>query len=485
MRSSRRVAVVMAVAVLVASAPAALAGNPFAKSDSTAGGYHTWDSDMIDVEKVSQTGAGVYVAVLDTGLVPYWKDYFPDERVAQELGTGFDQSVTFKAHSADKCEIDTEVGKLRQSTYVGSRGSSHGTHVTSTIIGYSYYSNSDAAQGFPLPPIQVRGIAPDATIIPVRVLADYQIPAFPQCADATASQNVVFGTSEMVAAGIDYVTSLKKGVLKGFPVVINMSLGTDPGEAISAVESAAIDSAIAAGVIVVAAAGNEGELGMGAPGSYRPVISAGAVGWTGEWLVPGVTPAPSFVRYRMWWLQNVAGNGPGASGSLDSLMDESGNVAEDATVIDDTYVADFSSRAQSGQQLDVLAPGSWVRGPFAGDPGYNHLPWYSHGIADLIGHNTGNFYYVGGTSMATPHVASVAALVLQKNGTLNQGQVESILRVSALPLAASGLKQVWDPFNAGGADFYPVSWDTTCGTVACDAVGAGLLQADAAIAATP
>jgi hypothetical protein len=26
----------------------------------------------------------------------------------------------------------------------------------------------------------VRGIAPDATIIPVKVLADYQVPAFPQ-----------------------------------------------------------------------------------------------------------------------------------------------------------------------------------------------------------------------------------------------------------------------------------------------------------------
>ena len=490
MRSSRRVAVVMAVAVLVASAPAAVAGNPFAKSDSTASGYHTWDSDMIDVEKVSQTGGGVYVAVLDTGLVPYWKDYFPDERVAQELGTGFDQSVTFKAHSADKCEIDTEVGKLRQSTYVGSRGSSHGTHVASTIIGYSYYSNSDAAQGFPLPPIQVRGIAPGATIIPVRVLADYQIPAFPQCADATASQNVVFGTSEMVAAGIDYVTSLKKGVLKGSPVVINMSLGADPDVPITDVEKVAIDRAIVAGVIVVAAASNDGELGMSAPGSYLPVISAGAVGWTGEWLDKGIGNAPANgFRYRMWWLQNFKGNGIGTVGTLvPPLVATSGDVAEDATVITDTYVTDFSSRALAATQpgaLDVLAPGSWVRGPFAGDPGYNHLPWYSHGIADLIGHNTGNFYYVGGTSMATPHVASVAALVLEENGTLNQSQIESILRTSALPLAASGSKQVWDPFNAGGPNFYPVSWDTTCGIVACDAVGAGLLQADAAIEATP
>ena len=485
MRSSRRVAVVMAVAVLVASAPAALAGNPFGKSTTTAGGYHTWDSDMIDVEHVTQTGAGVYVAVLDTGLVPYWKDYFPDDRVAEELGTGFYQSVTFKAHSADKCEVDTEIGALRQVSYVGSRGSSHGTHVASTIIGYSYYSNSDAAQGFPLPPIQVRGIAPGATIIPVKVLADYQIPAFPKCATASASQNVVFGTNEMVAAGIDYVTGLKEGVLSGHPVVINMSLGGDPDVPISGVEKAAIDRAVAAGVIVVAAASNDGELGMSAPGSYDPVISAGAVGWTGEWVVPGVTPTPPFVRYRMWWLQNVLGNGLGAAGDLvPPLAASSGEVVEGAAVVADTYVTDFSSRALAATQagaLDVLAPGSWVRGPFAGDPGYNHLPWYGHGIADLVGNNSGNFYYVGGTSMATPHVASVAALVLQENGDLDQAQIESILRDSALPVPASGSKQVWQ--ITGG--YVIESWDTDCDGVVCDAVGAGLVQADAAIAATP
>jgi subtilisin family serine protease len=397
--------------------------------------------------------------------------------------------VTFKAHSADKCELDTEVGALRQVSYVGSRGSSHGTHVASTIIGYSYYSNTDAVQGYPLPPIQVRGIAPDATIIPVKVLADYQVPALPQCADPTPSQNVVFGTEAMVAAGIDYVTSLKEGVLAGSPVVINMSLGGDPNVPVSAVERDAIDRAIEAGVIVVAAASNDGELGMSAPGSYDPVISAGAVGWTGEWLDDGASgnPPSNGFRYRMWWLKNVMGNGTGTPGSLAALKPYSGDVDDDAAVVADTYVTDFSSRALAATQagaLDVLAPGSWVRGPFAGYPGYNHLPWYSHGIGDLLGHNTGNFYYVGGTSMATPHVASVAALVLQKNGSLGQAQVEAILRGSALPLAASDSKQVWDPC-AATPGFFPMAWDTVCGGAACDAVGAGLLQADGAIGITP
>ena len=100
------------------------------------------------------------------------------------------------------------VGHLQQSSWVGSTGSTHGTHVTSTIHGYSYRSNSDAAAGFPLPPIMVRGIAPEVTMIPVQVLADYQIPALPKCGDGIPAQSAVFGTEEMITAGISYVTDL-------------------------------------------------------------------------------------------------------------------------------------------------------------------------------------------------------------------------------------------------------------------------------------
>jgi len=452
----RRANIALAIS-LALSCAAAQAGNDFASSTSTAGGNPTWDSDLINIEKVSQTGAGVYVAVLDTGLVPNWRDYFPKERIATHLGTGFDQSVSFKA-GAGPCQLEAEVGPLRQTTWVGSTGSTHGTHVTSTIIGYNYQSPNDALAGFPLPPIQVRGIAPDVTIIPVKVLADYQVPPAPQCGQAGGK--AVFGTSAMVAAGIDYVTNL---AIKGYrPMVINMSLG---GDALEPVEKAALDRAIANGVIVVAAAGNEGEAGMSYPGAYSPVISAGSVGWTGEWLRPGAGP-----RYRMWWLQYP--NAPILPGSGDT---------SDPTSVAEVYVSDFSSRALAGQQLDVLAPGSWVRGPLPGDPGFNHLPWWSNGKGSLRGRNSGNFFYVGGTSMATPHVASVAALLLQKNASLTQAQVESILKSSALAIPAASSRLVFD-FD----HFANIAWDTSCGALgACDAVGSGLIQADAAIAATP
>jgi subtilisin family serine protease len=467
----------LAVAALVALAPSVLAGNPFSKSTTTAGGNHTWDSDQIDIENVSQTGAGVYVAILDTGLVPNWKDYFPDDRVAEELGVGFSQAVDMTI-AKNNCELTLNPkGAVKAGSFIGSRSSSHGTHTASTVIGYNYYSNTDAVQGFPLPAVQVRGIAPNATIIPVKVLGDYQIPARPACTDLPAaekgSQTINFGTDGMVAAGIDYVTSLAQGQLAGKRIVINMSLG----DTVKAdIIEQAINRAIAAGVIVVASAGNEGEAGMGWPGAYPQVISAGASGWTGEWLDDGASgnpPADGF-RYRMFWLQDTNG------GLTPPLNPDSGNVAEPG--IGDVYVTDFSSREKAGQQLDVLAPGSWVRGPFPGVPGYNHLPFWSHGKSDIFGKNPGNFFYVGGTSMAAPHVTAVAALILEKNPSRTQAQVESILKGSAAPIAA-GSAQVWDPFHVdadgnGDPSFVTFSWGA-------DATGAGLLQADGAIAATP
>ncbi len=449
---------VLAIAAITFSVAAA--GNPFAGETTTEQGYSTWDSDMINVEAVDQTGAGVYVAVLDTGLVPNWTNYFPKARVNTQLGTGFDQSVTFKA-SKNPCEFDTNKGPLRQTTWVGSTGSTHATHVASTIIGYFYRSNSDAAGGYVLPPIMVRGIAPNVTIIPVKVLADYQVPALPKCSTPTASQHVVFGTDEMVAAGINYATDLAIAGYK--PMVINMSLG---GSELADVEKAAIDRAIANGVIVVAAAGNAGEAGMDYPGAYAPVISAGSVGWTGEWLEPNGDPTLG-PRYRMWWLQYPS----------EPLLPGTGEVA-DPTVAGDVYLSDFSSRAIADQQLDVLAPGSWVRGPFPGTPGYNHLPWWSKGIGDLRGHNSGNFYYLGGTSMATPHVAATAALMLQKNPNLTQAQIESILKSTALSIPDAGSQVIWDNTATG-----TITWDTDCNGTPCDPVGAGLLQVDAALGA--
>ncbi|HEX5015224.1 MAG TPA: S8 family serine peptidase [Candidatus Limnocylindrales bacterium] len=464
----------LALLFALAAAPAA-AGDPFARATSTKDGHFTWNTDQIDLEGVSQTGAGVYVAVLDSGLAPNWNDYLPDARVAQELGIGFVQSVSLKAQG-DECGIGVEVGGMRRTTYVGSRSTEHGTHVTSIITGFTYRSNSDILEGVNLPLLQVRGVAPEVTIIPVKVLADYQQPALPNCDDPgpVPAQTVNFGTSEMVAAGIDYATDL---AISGYrPMVINMSLG---GDGLDEVEKNAIDRAIANGVIVVAAAGNEGEAGVHFPGGYAPVISVGSTGWTAEWLDSPAddatnTPPSSGFRYRTFWLKDKA---DGALTGPGMLHPDSGNVPDPQTA-DDVYITDFSGRDISDDtELDVLAPGSWVRGPFAGNPGYAHLPAWSNGIGDITGNNPGNHFYVGGTSQSTPHVTGLVALMLQKDPTLSQSDVESILKSSALPIPA-GSAEVWDPFNANGPQFVTFSWED-------NATGSGLIQADAALSLIP
>jgi subtilisin family serine protease len=229
------------------------------------------------------------------------------------------------------------------------------------------------------------------------------------------------GQSSVVARGITYVADLKAGELAGHPVVINMSLG---GEELDAVEVAAIDYAIAKGVIIVASAGNEGEAGMSFPAAYPPVISAASSGWIGEW-----TPAGS----GSWWF---AGSVP------------------DPTAAADFFISDFSSRQLAGQDLDVAAPGSWVVGPYQ-----------TNGQL--------SYFFLGGTSMASPHVAGTVALMAQKNGALTAAQAESILTSTALAMPA-GCRMVPQPEGPPMEECW-----------AADATGAGLMLADAAVAATP
>ena len=83
-------------------------------------------------------------------------------------------------------------------------------------------------------------------------------------------------------------------------------------------------------------------------------------------------------------------------------------------------------------------------------------------------------------SMATPHVSGVAALMLQENPTLEQDDVEAILKGTATPLptaiAAYPFAYNWVRWPSGA--IYAFLW-------AADATGAGIIQADEAIAAIP
>lgn len=370
--------------VAAANTDAARNGRPAATAAVTnfTAGRNTWDLDSINVtdyeagRTVDFDGSGVYVAVIDTGLVNDWPYYFPQERIASQYAIAFGGGggeVGYVSSQPNKWEEDTQ---------------SHGTHVTSTILGYNMSGTA------------INGVAPKATVIPVKVL----------------NQNGS-GWSSVVARGIVYVADLKAGPLAGSPMVINMSLG---GPSLDAMEKAAIDYAISKGVIVVASAGNNGTAGMGYPGAYAPVISVAAAGWIGEWSAA-----------NWWWNVDVP----------------------DPTKAGDYYITDFSSRQLAGQQLDVAAPGTWVVGPFQNNSGQV------------------SYYYLGGTSMASPHVAGIVALMAQKNKALTASQAETILKKTAIELPA-GCRTVMQP--TGLVTF---CW-------ASDATGAGLATADAALKAT-
>src|SRR3989441_11253033 len=68
-----------------------------AVSDFT-GGLSTWDMDAINVTvspfrstrgTLGFTGDGVYVGVLDTGLLDNWRSYFPAGRIATQFAIAF------------------------------------------------------------------------------------------------------------------------------------------------------------------------------------------------------------------------------------------------------------------------------------------------------------------------------------------------------------------------------------------------------------
>jgi subtilisin family serine protease len=118
----------------------------------------------------------------------------------------------------------------------------HGTHVAGTI------GARDNAIG-------VVGVAPEAHIWSVKVL------------DRNGS-----GTDESVISGVDWVIAKKKEV--GGQWVMSLSLGSDKS---SVVEAAAFGRAAEAGILTFAASGNDGTNVLGFPAGYDSVASVGAV----------------------------------------------------------------------------------------------------------------------------------------------------------------------------------------------------------------
>ena len=259
-------------------------------------------------------GAGITVAVVDTGVAPA-----PD--LAGRVLAGWNV-ITNSAAAADD--------------------NGHGTHVAGTIAEIADNGLAEA------------GVAPETAILPVKVLA----------ADGS-------GSDADVAAGI--VWAADHGAR-----IVNLSLG---GPDSSTVLSDAVVYARGKGVLIVAAAGNDGGA-VGDPARLAGVLAVGAV---------------------------------------DSAL----------------VRAPFSA---GGRALDLVAPGvGIVQQTLDGAGGYADRSF-------------------SGTSMASPHVAGVAALVLAAGRATTATGVARLLARTALDLGVAGKDAAY---------------------------GAGLVRADAALGVAP
>jgi subtilisin family serine protease len=406
----------------IQAVPYVAGANPDAQADllqnDFSDGADDWNLDAVNVTDFGTTpprvvgydGDGVYVGVIDSGLPFNWRAYFPDERIAVDLARGF------AGGGGDHATVSSQPETWERDTL------GHGCAVTSVILGF-LYNLSDPAL-----PATFNGVAPKAKVIPAKVFTER----------SSAWNSVITGA-------LVYLVDLKvNGDLGNSPLVINMSLG---GFSDDVLMRAAIDYAIAHGVVVVAAAGNEANAGMRFPGRYAPVISAGQTGSVGEF-------PPNDPTFIQWILNDVAETDPSQH-----------------------FIAPDSAWEFPGQDLDVLAPGFFV--PIPGPLGGAGI-----GLEDYI--------FALGTSFASPHVAGIAALMLQKNPGLTAAQIEEILENTAFPLPP-GCR------NTRFATFSPGHWpsirfiDLVRGLFAFDVTvcwdasptGHGLVQADAALAATP
>ncbi len=296
-----------------------------------------WHYNLIGLEEawdVTTGDASVVVAVIDTGA------RFDHPDLGPRLLAGFD-FVSDPANSGDGDGWDADA----TDPYVTSSArppSFHGTHVAGTIGAVT-----DNRRG-------VSGVTWRCPIVPVRVIGSNDR-----------------GSAFDIAAGIRWSAGLS---VQGAPPnpnparVLNLSLG---GPAPTQTERDAVDAALGAGAIVVAAAGNDGSFTARYPAAFPGVIAVAAVN---------------------------ALLGP----------------------------ASYSNRHDT---------------VFIAAPGGETSPWPINGVLSTVADNTSRrlaYTFYQGTSMASPHVAGVVALMLSANPTLSAAEVRTILAATALDLGTSG-----------------------------------------------
>ncbi|GAA2947824.1 type VII secretion-associated serine protease mycosin [Streptomyces enissocaesilis] len=219
-------------AVAAALAATALALLPPAPARADTIRAQQWALDAMHTDRAWRTtkGKGVTVAVLDTGVDGSHPDLEGRVLEGKDL-------IGFGAREGDRA------------------WARHGTAMAGIIAGHG--NGPGRADG-------VVGIAPEAKILPVRVILEGADPARKR-SRSTRGHALAEGIRWAADHGAD---------------VINLSLGDDSKSAHpEAAEDAAVQYALAKGAVVVASAGNSGEEGdhISYPAAYPGVIAVAAV----------------------------------------------------------------------------------------------------------------------------------------------------------------------------------------------------------------
>jgi subtilisin family serine protease len=374
-----------------------------------------WDMQRIKAgaAQAKATGAGIRVGVIDGGVDFTHPDLAGAIDVARSCS--FINSTTPTADPQEVANGDC-TNKAAVQDLDG-----HGTHVATTIAA--------RRNG-----IGIVGVAPDATIIALK---------------ACTISGYCFVDS--VAAALRYAGDQRLDV-------VNLSLYADPYLYYCANEAGqramllqlqeAARYAQSRGVVIVAAAGNEAS-DLGHP--------------TTDTISPDWPPGGAIER-------EVRNNCRVAPAELPGVV-----------TVSATGVSTLASYSTIGSPIDVAAPGGdaaqtagsvfgrgrilagWTSTDQAG--GWDF--YAATGRALVSG--GARYVWISGTSMASPHVAGVAALIRQLNPGLPQGAVAAFLRASATPTACPAGWPATDPRICTG------------GIGQTSFFGAGLVNAEAAV----
>jgi subtilisin family serine protease len=315
---------------------------------------HTYHNDSMPLIRAYQsqiiaagysaTGAGIRCCVIDTGI----------DSNSIMYSTRIDAAAGWDFVNNDSNPEDDN---------------GHGSHVSGTVLGGTNV-NADFACAT-TGPESMQGVAPAATLIGVKVL------------DAAGS-----GSFSNVIAGINRCASTT--LPGGQADVISLSLGGGQYSGTCDTDTAAIavNNAVAAGVVVVVAAGNDGY--TNAVGT--PACASGAI-----------TVAATYDD-----------NFPNCDFPTQTSFNW-GICIDNNPVVDQRCC--FSNRST---KLDVAAPGCNI---------------YSDDSTVAAGNGLTSMC---GTSQATPHVAGLAALLLDVNPSLTPADVRAHIRNGAIDLGTAG-----------------------------------------------